>query len=296
MDKRASYYSLYLSGLIVFLSVIALLINYFIYQFPGNNFFPEDMLLLTSIIVIVNAGLFILFGKESRLSHSGVEFFYFFGMMSVIAFATNAIQLTPFPVIDKEILSLEHYFNINIPEILIWTSSHPYFKSLLGIVYDSLPYQMALLPLIVIAAGKFSLIREYYFLMLFSALLGFVFYYFFPTAAPASIMKSLLFSPEQVATGLKFYQIHHHIKPTTQDGGLIALPSFHTIWALMGVYLLKDWTIPCLFLLIINLLLIISCVLLGWHYVTDVVAALATLAISFGFLRVIKIKTINSEH
>jgi len=288
MDKRASYCSLYLSGLIVFLSTIALLINYFIYQFPGNNFFPEDMLLLISIIIIVNIGLVVLFGKESRLSHSGVEFFYFFAVMSVIAFATNAIQLAPFPVIDKEILSLEHYFNINIPEILVWTSKHPYFKCLLGVVYDSLPYQMALLPLIVIAAGKFSLIREYYFLMLFSTLLGFGFYYFFPTAAPASIMKSLLFSPEQVATGLKFYQIHHHIIPTTQDGGLIALPSFHTIWALLGVYLLKDWTIPCLFLFIINLLLIISCVLLGWHYVTDVIAALFTLAISFFFLRVLK--------
>ncbi|WP_407927629.1 phosphatase PAP2 family protein [Legionella fallonii] len=273
-----------LSGIIVLLSLIVLLINYFVYQFPGNNFFPEHMLLLTSILVLVNLGLILLFGKKSKISRCGIEFIYFFTIMSVIALATNAIQLTPFPTIDKEILAIERYFGIEILPILSWTNKHPNFGNLLGLIYDTLPYQMSLLPLIIIVTGRFYLVKEYYFLMLITTLIGFSFYYFFPTTAPASVIDSSLFMPEQIATGFKFNQIHHHIIPTTNEGGLIALPSYHTIWALLCVYLLKEWTIPCILLLFINLLLIASCVLLGWHYVTDVIAALIVTAISYALL------------
>ncbi len=274
----------FLSGIIVFLSLIILLINNFTYQFPGNNFFPDHMFLLTSILLLVNCGLILIFGIESKISRRGIEFFYFFIIMSVIALATNAVQLTPFPTIDKKILSIELYFNIDTPAILAWTNEHQYFKNLLGFIYDTLPYQMSLLPLIVIIAGKFYLVKEYYFLMLVTTLLGFIFYYFLPTTAPASIIDSPFFMPEQIATGFKFNQIHHYITPTTNEGGLIALPSYHTIWALLCVYLLKEWTIPCIFLLIINILLIASCVLLGWHYVTDVVAAIILTSIGFALL------------
>lgn len=274
----------FLSGIIVFLSLIILLRNNFTYQFYGNNFFPEHMFLLTSILLLINCGLVLTFGKRSKVSRCGIECFYLFIIMSVIALATNAIQLTPYPTVDKEILAIDHYFNIDIPTILAWTNEHLYFRNVLGFIYDTLPYQMSILPLIVIIAGKFSLIKEYYFLMLITTLLGFGIYYFFPTTAPASIINSALFMPEQVATGLKFYQIHHHITPSTNEGGLIALPSYHTIWALLCVYLLKEWVIPCILLSIINILLIASCVLLGWHYVTDVIAAIFLTVIAFALL------------
>lgn len=278
-----------LSGLIILFSIIALLVNFFIYQFPGNNFFPEHMLLLINIIILVNIGLFLMYGKKSRAYYSGIEFFYFFTVMSIIALATNAVQLTPFSTIDREILTFEHYFHIDIPAILSWTDKHPGLRNVLVFIYDTLPYQMSLLPLAVIASGRFALMKEYYFLLLITTLTGFTFYYFFPTTAPASIVNSPFFSPEQIATGLKFNQIHHHQLPTTNEGGLIALPSFHTIWALLCVYLLKEWTIPWLLLLIVNILLIASCVLLGWHYVSDVLGAFIVTAFSFYCLTFYKI-------
>ncbi|BCA95483.1 hypothetical protein TUM19329_18440 [Legionella antarctica] len=210
--------------------------------------------------------------------------------MSVIALATNAVQLTPFPTIDRKILSIEEFFGIHMSYIMKWTNGHTNLKTLLSIIYDSLPYQMSILPLIIIAAGRFHLIREYYFLLLFTTLLGFSFYYFFPTTAPASIVTSPFFSPAQIATGLKFNQIHNHMIPTTNEGGLIALPSFHTIWALLNVYLLKEWPVACILLLTINCLLIASCVLLGWHYVIDIIAAIFLVAISYYFLTFYKAK------
>ncbi|HAT8115747.1 TPA: PAP2 family protein, partial [Legionella pneumophila] len=167
---------------------------------------------------------------------------------------------------------------------------YQHFKYLLAVIYDTLPYQMSIIPLCVIVSGRFYILKDYYFLLLCTTLMGFSYYYFFPTTAPASELQSSLFAPEQIATGLKFHQIHNHIQPTTIEGGLIALPSFHTIWAILCVYLIKDWFIPCLLLSIINVLLILSCVLLGWHYPIDILAAIILVGLSYYLLTVIKVE------
>lgn len=273
-----------LIGLNIFLSVLALLLNYFIYHFPGNNYFPENAPLAAILLILFYLGSILYYGRSSRLSLIGKELLYFFCIMSVIALATNAVQLTPFSTIDHYIHSFETKIGIDLINIISWTNQTPSFKYVLGCVYDSLPYQMSILPMFIIAMGRFQTIRNYYFLMLTSTLIGFLFYYFFPTTAPASVITSPLFSNDQIATGLKFTQIHHHLIPSTNAGGLIALPSFHTIWALLCIYLLKDWKIPCIVLMIINFLLIASCVLLGWHYFLDILAGFLVVGLSYYLL------------
>jgi membrane-associated phospholipid phosphatase len=104
-----------------------------------------------------------------------------------------------------------------------------------------------------------------------SLLIGFIVYYFFPTTAPASVLHSDYFIKEQLATGLKFTQIHQYIQPTTLDGGLIAFPSFHVIWAWLCLYLIRSWFVVFYVFLFINILLIFSCVMLGWHYFLDII-------------------------
>lgn len=284
-----------LSSLILSLSFCALLINYYGYNFPGNNYFPENTHLLALIILIIYLGLVLTFGKKSRESNSGKELLYFFAVMSLIAFATNAVQLTPFHPIDVHIVKLESKLNINMIGIVTWTNKYPLFKKILELIYDSLPYQMSIIPLLIIASGRFYLLREYYFLLLVSTLIGFLFYYFFPTTAPASMFSSPLFSSEQIATGFKFNQIHNHINPTTIEGGLIALPSFHTVWAILCVYLLKEWMIPFVILLTINIFLIGSCVLLGWHYPIDLLGGLLLAGFSYYLLIVAQSKSSNSS-
>ncbi|MGC1182482.1 phosphatase PAP2 family protein [Legionella sp.] len=273
-----------LSGFILLLCCFIFLINNFIYQFPGNNFFPENIPLMAVLLILVNLGLRLSFTKGSNLCLIGKELLYFFSVMVIIALATNAVQLTPFPTIDHEIVALEKQVHVNISEIVNWTNNQPLFKNLLRVIYDTLPYQMSILPLMVIFTCRFYLLREYYFLLLSTTLFGFGFYYFFPTTAPASVIDPTLFSVDQIATGLKFSQIHHYIEPTTNDGGLIALPSFHAIWAILCVNLLREWIIPCIILAVINVFLIASCVLLGWHYCTDLVGSIIVLLISYYFL------------
>jgi membrane-associated phospholipid phosphatase len=276
---------LLLSTLIAILSLTALLINFFIYQYPANNYFADETVHIGCSFVLFYLGLLVLVGKNDKSTHKARELIYYYAVMCLIAFATNAVQLTPFAPIDTKIVEFEALVHINLGDILAWTHKHPNLDVLLRLIYDSLPYQMFFVPVFVLVMGRFQVLREYYFLLLLTTLLGFSFYYFYPTSAPASVINSPFFNTNQIATGLKFNQIRNHIHPSTAEGGLISLPSFHCIWALLCVYLLKEWLILCIILFLINIILIASCVLIGWHYPSDILAGFLLVALGYYFLK-----------
>lgn len=270
---------------IFILSATALLINYFIYQYPGNNYFPDSTLLMLAALSLTYAGSVLYFDKHHRLAKIILELLCLVGIMSLICLAATAIQFTPFPPIDASIVAIERYFHINMIELLAWTHQHPSLEQLMGLSYDFLTYQMCVIPIFLILIGKKKRLQGYYFILLFTTLFGFSFYYFYPTTAPASILESPYFTAYEQATGLKFYQIHHYMVPTTLEGGLIAFPSFHAIWALCCVYLLKDWPVAGFLLFIINAFMLIACVFLGWHYVLDIIAGVALFALGYRILK-----------
>ena len=270
----------YLAVCLLILSTAAIAVNHFIYHYPGNNYFPEQTQAIFLSLVLMYIGFILMLGLDHLVTKLVLEVFYFFLVFSLLALATNATQLTPFETIDQYIVQLEGCAGINEAAITKWTQLTPVLYHLLSFIYDSLPYQMCYIPLFIIATQQVALSREYYFLLLFSALLGFTFYYFFPTTGPASLFKSPFFTTAQLATGLKFTDIHHHLQPSTIEGGLIALPSFHVIWAWFCLYILRNWSLIFYVMLPFNLLLISACVLIGWHYPTDIVGALIIILLS----------------
>lgn len=270
------------SSLFIF-SLVALGVNAYSYHYPGNNYFPPHTFFIACSLALMYVGFCLQFGRENTFAILLQEIIYFFFIMALIALATNAVQYTPFPVIDQIILDFETTLSIDLKLVLSWTHEHPKLVQLLAFIYNSLPFQMVYFPLIIIVTKKLPYIREYYFLLLISTLFGFGFYYFFPTTGPASIIDSPYFSEIQRATGLKYAQIHNHIPPSTLEGGMIALPSFHVIWAWFCLYLLRPWPLAFYIMLPINILLVASCVLLGWHYPIDILGGLIFILVSHGF-------------
>lgn len=271
-----------LSFILCFMSCLAFMINAGIYHYPGNNYFPPNTPLIAFSLMLIYMGTYLQFGKESKLTSTIREVISFFLVTAILVVATNAVQYTPFPPIDAHILALQTHAPFTVEDLLNWSSTHQSIKMALETIYISLTYQMTYLPLFVILMGHITRVREYYFLLLITALIGYGFYYFFPTTAPASMINSIHFNELQRATGLKFSQIHQHIPPTTLEGGMVALPSFHVIWAYLCVYLVRDWRYIFHILLVINLILAAACVILGWHYILDVGASIVVILLGHG--------------
>lgn len=263
------------AGLILgLLATIAFTINHFFYQYKGNNYFPPGVFQAgICLLLMVGCTRFYL-GKHHVLYKFSQSILKLYLVMGGIALLTNAVQLTPFLPIDKQLIATELFFGIDLSRIIAWTAKHPLIHLILSCVYDSLTWQMTFLPIMVTCFGGFTVLRQYFCFMLISAILGFTIYYFFPTLAPASNIVSTYFRPEQYATGIKFTEIHHHLYPSTMEGGMIAFPSFHAIWAWFCLYLVRPWPIIFFLLLPVNLLLVLSCVLLGWHYPIDIIGSI----------------------
>ncbi len=94
------------------------------------------------------------------------------------------------------------------------------------------------------------------------------------------MIDSPFFTEAQRATGIKFTQIHAHTKPDTFKGGMIAFPSFHVIWAWLCAFLIRDWPIAFGLLFILNTVVMLSCVLLGWHYILDIFGSILVIILA----------------
>ncbi|MDF1683051.1 MAG: phosphatase PAP2 family protein [Legionellaceae bacterium] len=263
-------------------SVLVLSINATYTHYVGNNYFPVSVVWITTALILIYLGFCLQYHSTHHLTQRVQELFLFFGSMALIILGSNAIQFTPFSPIDHQILRWGEWMHVDFTHVMTWSHAHPTLYTAMEWIYASLTYQLTYLPLILIILGRFERLHEYYFLLLFTALIGYGFYYFFPTTAPASVIDSPYFTEAQHATELKFKQIHHHIKPTTLEGGMIALPSFHVIWAWLCVWLVRDWKWAFRALLLLNVSMVISCVLLGWHYILDIVASMIILAFAHG--------------
>jgi PAP2 superfamily len=264
------------SIILILLSCIAFLVNNIIYQYQGCNYIPEKTPGLAIILMLVYLGLVLEKSHLSNLKKKLQEFMIFCGSMLVIAFATNAVQYTPFLPIDLAIVNFEtKYLHISLLKILGCMQRHENLKHYLDITYSVLAYEMTFLPIILIIAGKFNIVREYNRLLLISVILGFLFYYFLPTAAPSSILPHKFFMPEQLATSYKFWAIHEHLRPNILEGGMISMPSYHVIWAYYCLRMMRTWKFLYYPLAIINCCIVLSCVLLGWHYISDIFGSIA---------------------
>lgn len=240
---------------------------------------------ISTVLFLIYFGFCLQYHSAHHITRRIKEVFFLFGSMALIILGTNAIQYTPFPPIDQHIMHWSEWMHIDFVRMLAWSNAHPKLYTSMEFIYESLTYQLTYLPLILICLGRFERLHEYYFLLLLTALIGFSFYYFFPTTAPASVIDSPYFTQAQHATELKFKQIHNHIQPSTREGGMIAFPSFHVIWAWLCVWLVRDWTWAFKILLLLNTGMVVSCVLLGWHYILDVIASIALLGFAHGVQR-----------
>ena len=179
---------------------------------------------------------------------------------------------------------------IDTPTLIAWTAHHGTIKLLFEIAYSVVSLELMLLPALLAILHYEKQLNEYLLVLSSVAIVGSLIYYFFPTAAPASVFDSSYFLHFQEDTVLKFQQIHHYIQPTTTEGGMIAFPSFHVIWAVMCAWVLREKWWLFVPVALTNLIAIIATVMLGWHYLVDALAGifiafLAVMVVNLCFLR-----------
>ena len=261
------------------LSLVCFLLNHQLFHFTSIKYYPQNSLQTCLTVILLYLAMYYRFGKESNITQMSKLLLFYFAILALIAMLTTAAQLTPFPLIDKAILAAEPF---DLLTIILWTKQHPWIHTVLFWAYNSLNLEIATLPLLLIIYLKKEYLYEYFIFILYTGLLGFGFYYFYPSNGPATVLNPDYFASYQQAVGVRFTEIHHHIIPSTLEGGLVACPSFHTIWAWLTAYAMRPFPLLYKILLPYNMLIILACVLLGWHYIIDILCGLTILGIAHG--------------
>lgn len=239
---------------------------------------------LQAAIITLLGFIFLFYGMfirtESPRSSTfiwGMGLFFWCALTNIIV--VNGIQSTPFPPIDPWLVKIDQHLGVNTPAIMSWTYHHTDLHSLLHSVYNYLIIELLGIPVILTIFCARKQLTIFYLAMFFTLYIGCAIYYFFPTMAPSGILHSPYFSTAQHDTSMRFYDVHHYIHTTVTDGGLIAFPSFHVVWAILLTNACRAKKIFFYPIALFNAILIASTVLLGWHYVTDVIGG-AVLAIA----------------
>ncbi|OAJ35133.1 phosphatase PAP2 family protein [Piscirickettsia salmonis] len=273
--------SIGLSLLLIFLSFLFLFINdnYTHYVSDGNpiNINNGVLVLLVFLLLALSAILY------RSLPKAGFVFkfiaLYFLSIMAMII--SYNVQFSPFPAIDVDLHKIDLLMGFNQDQWLASLYLHPLCLKILNLAYESLTYQIIFLPVFACYFVDRIEIESFLVKLCFLNIIGCLIYYFWPTASPASVLNHKYLIDSQINLALKFKQLHQKIYPTVSGGGLISFPSFHVIWSALLTLLFRKKIYFLVPLLLLNSLLWLATVLLGWHYIMDVVAGLVLVILSF---------------
>lgn len=264
-----------LIGFIFLLGAILLTINTFSTHFSESIYFstPWKKVLLPLLAL---SAVVVYFQDILSKRVSLVIFTFSMYCLSLCAglLLTQGAEVTPFSTIDHWLLHADQVLGFHQTALMHFAYGHSFVKNTLISAYNSLEPELAILPLLIALLLHERSVKVFLYAMLLTYPVGIMIYYFFPTTAPASAIHSSLFTFQEHDTFLQFYEIHHHLKITAMDGGLVAFPSFHVIWGALLIYLCRDKKYIFYPVLLWNSLLIGATMALGWHYLLDVIAGL----------------------
>ncbi|MDF1795567.1 MAG: phosphatase PAP2 family protein [Coxiellaceae bacterium] len=240
--------------------------------------------------VIIAPAVALLYGVAWYIRDDAPKISFFFCSIARIFFVVffvrllgSVIQYTPFPRVDNAALIFDQFFSFNTATVFKWSQSQPMIFEWSRLIYNSLAYQLVITPVLLALLGERRSLDIFFIAALFSCLIGFSLYYFFPTTDPAAVFTHANFLTMEYDVLTQFREIHTHQPLTVHTGAIIGFPSFHVISAILVTYLLKNRKIIFIPVCVLNLCVIASTLTLGWHFLADIVGGIIIATISLWF-------------
>lgn len=211
-----------------------------------------------------------------------------FMSLDVMELANTAILTTPFATHDLWIVHMDRLLGFHLLPILKVVYAHPLFRYHVLQCYLSLLLIAHVLPVALAIVQESNASERYFCSFLFSMIIGFTLFYFFPTmTSPAAVYPHQYFNAFQLNT-LQQFQLEHLHKMIHFDlaGGVISFPSYHAIWVALIVYFMWPFGWMRYIAIMYGIIILATTILTGWHYLLDLFAGIIIAAISIGLSNV----------
>jgi hypothetical protein len=188
---------------------------------------------------------------------------------------------------DAALARIDRALGVEVPEVLRVMERHPSLRRILAVCYDVLLPFMTIAIILPPLCGKSQRAREYLIAGVVSAALGLSLFALVPAVGPWT-EYGYPARPDQQRCAEILNSLRTEAEPTlvfSNTDGIVALPSFHTILAILAAFAL--WPIPYVRwpASLLAALITLSTLTTGWHYVVDVLAGIAVAALACGVAR-----------
>lgn len=207
-----------------------------------------------------------------------VLFLHIFGYLMLVF--SYLVATTNQPFVDSTLGALDSYMGFSSPDIVMMFRSHAWLYKSFILIYNSFLFQPYLIIFYFGFFGKSVYLERFFMQFIIASLLTELMAGIFPAAGPY-VWYNYPASPDLNAALDHLYELRNNVLDITKKDGIVSLPSFHTILALLYLYTFRHQRkIIFIPILILNLLIIFSCLPIGQHYLTDIIAGVALFALT----------------
>jgi PAP2 superfamily len=212
-------------------------------------------------------------GRDQRImefAHFAAQLLSLYALLMPLSYLAVA---TDFPLVDQAFDFIDKSLGLDWVAWTQWVQRHPRLELLLFVAYGSLPFQALVCYIYNVHTRSGWRNSEIWWITLISALVTIAGSALFPASNPYVYYG--------LDTGADFLDFQHflrlrdgamHVIGLTDAQGLIQLPSFHTVLAIMFTYNLRHNRWLFAIALLLNTVLILSCPTEGSHYFIDLFA------------------------
>ena len=272
--------------IIVCFSVASFIRNHYVYHYKisiNPNLLSAILgtCLLFYISVMIRA-------RWKRVGYFLTAFSFTALSLLVTFLAAPALLGTPHTnILNWQLLKIDQWLGFNQVMLMNWAFQYPWLVKLLHFSYETWFFQIIFTPLVLALVKQYNMIATWLNTSLLCIIAGGLIYYFFPSFPPSSVLSSPHFAHSCSVCIKNFFLVHQGADYGSISCGLIDFPSFHVIDALINLIVFHKIKIIFIPLMILNTLLFLSTMLLGYHFLIDVIAAFVLVFIFYSLAKAV---------
>lgn len=218
--------------------------------------------------------------KDDRLflfSQAGAQIISGTIALAVFSYVTAGLG---FPMVDEQLIAADKVFFFDWKQWVLWIDRSPALVTLLTLAYDSSAVQMLVILPLLFFYRHIDHVQRYLIVFLFSAFVVIVISTLIPAVAGYAFYQLESKDFHSIDTQMALQHVsdlmamrNHTLEVMPSDlKGIVTFPSFHAVIAVLLIY--ACWPLPKLLVITlpINLMMLVSTLSNGGHYLVDVIS------------------------
>jgi membrane-associated phospholipid phosphatase len=222
--------------------------------------------------------------KITEAVHLTILISIFASSMFILSYLVYTLNM---PLIDSSLALIDEYLGFKSVDIVNWSHTHLYWEIFFSVIYNMYYLEFPLIIIYIYIYNEKMYLQRFIMQVMFTIFLTLVVAGLLPSLGPYAWYHYEAGSMNSRALN-HIYELRQNILDLRLRDGVVAFPSLHAAMAILFVYALRN-TKKLIFLtiLLVNALMIFSCLNIGEHYLTDLIGGALVFLIALGLDKIV---------